>query len=443
MYPTRAFRIAVFGRPPYLRILSSVRKSPRNAFGVGTIAVALLLVVCGDSIEAAEQPKSGAQAGRVFILDWSDLERAKQSLRTSPELIPALKKLQRDADGALAGGNYSVTDKTIAPPSGNKHDYMSLAPYWWPNPDTPNGLPYIRRDGEINPERDHASDRKRLDAMVHAVTTLASAYFFTGTDKYADRAVKLLRFWFFDPASKMTPRLEYAQAVPGRSQGGAAGIIETHDLPYLLDAVALLSHSPLWTKTDHKQLQAWFGAYLEWLRKSPQGRDEAEAKNNHGTWYDVQIASYALFTAQDQLAKSVLTQFRAKRIDKQIEPEGRQPRELARAQPWHYSVFNLEAMLNAAAIAGTIGVDPSSFDKGPGDIRAAMNWLAPFATGEKKWQSGQSSNLRPERLAPLLRRSALRYREPGYEQAVAKLPKITGDERWQLLYPKLEIPNSE
>ena len=72
-------------------------------------------------------------------------------------MLPALKKLQIGAERAQLGDTYSVTDKTLSPPSGNKHDYMSLAPYWWPNPNTANGLPYIRRDGVVNPERDRAS----------------------------------------------------------------------------------------------------------------------------------------------------------------------------------------------------------------------------------------------------------------------------------------------
>ena len=94
-------------------------------------------------------------------------------------------------------------------------------------------------------------------------------------------------------------------------------------------------------------------------------------------------------------------------------------------------------MFNAAAIAGTIGIETSSFHKSPRNIRTAVDWLAPFAIGKKKWHSRQTSNLQPEKFAPLLRRSALLYREPAYEEAIAKLSKITGDERWRLLYPKL------
>jgi hypothetical protein len=314
---------------------------------------------------------------------------------------------------------------------------MSLAPYWWPNPNTANGLPYIRRDGVVNPERDRASDRKRLDSLVYAVTTLATAYFFTDSEKFAKRAAELLRVWFLDNGTRMNPHLKYAQVVPGRSDGRGAGIIETHDFPDLLDSVVLLRGSQAWGHSEHEQLQAWFRNYLRWLLESPQGQEEAKARNNHGSWYDVQVASYALFTGQDQLAKKVLAEFAPKRVATQINADGRQPHELARAQPWHYSIFNLRALFNAAAIADRVGIDMWNSEINKKSMRMAIDWLIPFATGEKKWPYKEISAFEPQKLAPLLRIATLRYREPAYEQALARLPKIIGDERWQLLYPKI------
>ena len=45
----------------------------------------------------------------------------------------------------------SVVEKTLTPATGNKHDYLSLSPYYWPDPTKPNGLPYIIHDGIVNP----------------------------------------------------------------------------------------------------------------------------------------------------------------------------------------------------------------------------------------------------------------------------------------------------
>ncbi|HEX2932562.1 MAG TPA: alginate lyase family protein [Candidatus Binatia bacterium] len=390
------------------------------------------------SVDTSAAEKNPNDAPRLFVLDLNLLATAKQRLQSGDNsLAAALNKLSRDADRALTVGNLSVTQKELQPPSGDKRDYLSIAPYWWPNPNTTTGLPYVRRDGQINPERDQVSDRRRLDNFVQAVKALGLAYFFTGNETYAEQAMQLLRAWFIDEKTRMNPHLRYAQSIPGRNQIRGAGIIETHNLPELLDAAALLKHSPSWAQSDQRPLTNWFNAYLNWLLESSEGNSEAAAENNHGTWYDVQVASYARFAGRDHLAKKTLSEFSAKRIAKQIASDGRQPRELTRAQTWHYSLFNLEALFDAASIGEKVGIDLWNFETpDKRGIRRALDWLTPFATGKAKWPYKDISGFQPEKLAPLLRRAAMRYRDPGYEEALNKLPKIVGDERWQLLYPK-------
>ena len=375
---------------------------------------------------------------RVFVLQPGDLVETRKRLHANDASpLPALNKLKRDTDHALNGGTFSVAHKELAPPSGDKHDYMSIAPYWWPNPNTPNGLPYVRRDGEVNLERDQTSDRRRLDDLVRGVTTLALGYFFTGREDYAAHAARLMRAWFLDDATRMNPHLRYAQAVPGRNVGRAAGIIETHNLPELVDTVGILARSKSWSSEDQKGLQKWFDAYLAWLRESPEGRAEAKAQNNHGTWYDVQIAAFALFVDKGDMAKKVLNEMAEKRIAKQIEPDGRQPRELERTLAWSYSLFNLEALFDGASMASRLGINLWSYESpDKRSMRKALDWLLPFAAGEKKWNYPQISGLQPGKFAPFLRRAALRYREPSYENALHKLSGVTPDQRLHLLYPK-------
>ena len=380
---------------------------------------------------------AGEQLG-VSILQARDLGETKKRLQAGDHALqPALNKLRRDADRALQNQPVSVTQKQLLPPSGDKHDYISIAPYWWPNPAARNGLPYVRRDGDINPERDQTSDRKRLDQLVQGVKTLALAYYCTENDAYARHAAKLLRAWFLDETTKMNPHLRYAQSIPGRNSGRAEGIIETHTLPEVIDALGLLQGSKGWTPSDQRQLRDWFNTYLDWLRESPEGKAEAKAQNNHGTWYDVQVASFAIFVGRDQVARQVLGDFATGRIAVQIEPAGRLPHELARTRAWNYSIFNLEAMFNAASIADQLKIDLWNYQTASHrSIRKALDWLIPFATGEKKWIDREIAAFEPQKLAPLLRRAAIVYRESAYEEAIAKLPKLTGDERWRLLYPR-------
>jgi hypothetical protein len=397
-----------------------------------SVAAALGFLVT-HSCQATEE-----EAPRIFVLAPKHLVEIKTRIKSrDAALLPAFNRLMREADRALTTQAFSVVHKTLIPPSGDKHDYMSIAPYWWPDPNSPNGLPYVRRDGEINPERDQTSDRKRLDNMVRAVKTLSLGYFFTGREEYAAPATILLRVWFLDDATRMNPHLRYAQAIPGRNKGRGAGIIETHNLPELIDAVGLLAGSKVWERNNHKALQDWFSAYLAWLLDSPEGQAEAKAQNNHGSWYDVQVASYALFAGKNELARNILNELPTKRMAKQIEPDGRQPRELERTQAWNYSLFNLEALFDAASIADKLGMDLWNYqtpDKR--SIRKALDWLLPFAIGAKKWSHQQISAWQPERLAPLLRRAALEYREVSYENALTKLAGVTADGRFNLLYAK-------
>ena len=390
------------------------------------------------TVGATHRCYGGAATPRLFILDSKILATAKNRLQLNdPTIAPAVEKLIREADRALSHEAFSVVQKDFTPPSGDKHDYMSIAPYWWPNPDTVTALPYVRRDGEINPERDLSSDRKKMDSMIQEVRTLALGFFFTGRERYAAKAAKLVRVWFLNPPTKMNPNLRYAQAIAGVNQGRAAGIIETHNLPGLIDDVGLLNGSKSWNRSDQRALQDWFDAYLTWLLQSPEGQTEAKAENNHGNWYDVQVASYASFAGKDELARKVLNEFSTQRIAKQIAPDGSQPRELLRAQAWDYSLFNLEALFDAASIADKLAEDLWNYETpDKRGMRRALDWFLPFAIGVKKWSYQQPTARRLEKFASFLRRAAERYREPVYEKAIEKLPGTFTDQRWQLLYPK-------
>jgi hypothetical protein len=364
-------------------------------------------------------------------------DAAKTRLTAGDEkLKAALQKLLGEADKALNVGPFSVMQKKLVPPSGDKHDYMSLGPYWWPDPNKPDGKPYIRRDGEVNPEsKDSGTDRPAMEKMKSAVETLALAYHFTGEEKYASRAALLLRAWFLDDATKMNPNLNFGQAIPGRVDGRGIGIIDTASLSALCESVELLKPSIAWTDADHKNLQAWFDSYLTWLLNSKHGRDEADEHNNHGTWYDVQTARFALFVGKPAIAKAALERAK-KRIASQIETDGRQPHELARTKSFSYSAMNLTAFFDLATMGEKLGIDLWHY-KTPDHrtLRAALDFLAPYADPETKWPHPQIGGANYAlTLLPLLLRGAKTYKEPRYQTLLAKLPPEAASHRAYLLF---------
>lgn len=415
----------------------------RRVLALGLLAVTVAMG------QTSSRPASTGVSGRapfdmgsprVFLLDGRSLLEVKRRLPAGdPSLRPAFDRLGRDAKEALEFKPVSVMDKSVVPPSGDKHDYMSQGSYWWPDPAKPDGKPYIRRDGHYNPEGDKF-DHKALGRMCSTVDTLSLAYFFTGERRYADHAARLLRTWFLAPATRMNPHLKYGQSIPGICEGRAIGIIDTAVLSRLVDSVGLLEDAAAWTEGDQQALQVWFRQYLTWLLESELGREEARQPNNHGTYYDVQVAAFALFTGQRDIAHRVLSESPARRIASQIEPDGRQPLELARTKAFGYSMANLRGMLDLARLGEHVGIDLWTYRTDDGrSIRKACDYLFQFADSDNKWPYKDLQGARPAALLPLLRRAAVGFREDRYEQIIHRLPKPeTADNGVHLLYPSLD-----
>ncbi len=389
----------------------------------------LLLIVFSNSV--AQRSASP----RVFILDGKKLAETKQKVEANDEkLAPAVARLEKEAQQALTGDNFSVVTKTITPPSGDKHDYMSQAPYFWPDPTKSNGLPYIRRDGERNPEINKISDHRSMDQMIGAVRVLSLAYFLKGDERYATKARQLLRVWFIEPATRMNPNLQYGQGIPGITTGRGIGLIETRNLTDVVDSVGLLAGAKVWTKEDQRGVERWYEEFLQWMLSSKNGRDEAAAKNNHGTYYDVQVTSFALFLGKKDLAKQTVENAKLKRIAVQVEPDGRQPLELARTRAWSYSNGNLDGLMLLARLAENVDVDLWSYQTRDGrSIRRALDYLYPFAVGDQKWTYQQLGEWPPQTLFPLMRRAAPHFEDRNFKTMMTRIPALGPSDRERLL----------
>jgi len=314
-------------------------------------------------------------------------------------------KLRENAEEILSQKPVSVMDKEAIPPSGSKHDYYSVGPYWWPDPDTEDGLPYIRKDGIRNPEREKY-DSPVLNTMADAVFTLSLAWVYTGEDKYATKAAEWIRTWFLDPETRMNPHLEYGQAIPGITEGRGIGIIETDELIDVAEAIEMLDYAGVFTCNEISELKDWYKSYNHWLLTSQHGWDERMWHNNHGTSYDAQVAAFAIFTENDSVVSMILDSVKIKRIENHFEADGSQPFELERTKAMGYSIYNLIHHFRLAIIAEKYGMDLWHYENSKGgSIIKAIKYLIPFLSGEKEFPYQQLGGIESQvsRFKTLLR----------------------------------------
>ncbi|MCS3430672.1 alginate lyase family protein [Klebsiella sp. BIGb0407] len=327
-----------------------------------------------------------AEAG-PYVIDNKDLSLSLEQIRAgNPQFIKAENALLKKANAALDQPLLSVMDKTLLAASGDKHDYYSFPPYWWPDPSKKDGLPYIRKDGQTNPDANSdATDKKRLVKMSNNVYSLALAWYFTQDKRYAEKATEQIRAWFLAPKTLMNPNLDYAQAIPGINTGRGIGIIDSRALVEVVDAIELLRPSGLISDSEYKQLQQWFGNFYNWMTTSKNGIEEDNWHNNHGTYYDLQAATFALFSGKTEEARQRLNITQNRRIPSHFDNQGRQMGELERTRPWHYSNFNLEAYSQLGKLGEKAKVDVWNHQIDNRSLLKGYTYIADFVNSDTPW----------------------------------------------------------
>ncbi|GGG50965.1 alginate lyase [Croceivirga lutea] len=370
-------------------------------------------------------------------LDYDKLVRVKNAIKNGDvRYVSAYKKLISQADEALDEGPFSVLQKKLVAASGDKHDYLSLAPYWWPDLEKEDGLPWIRKDGIVNPmtKGDNVDDLAK-DKMVNNVKVLSLAYFFTGKKRYARKVNELLKVWFLDEATRMNPNLNYAQGIPGKNTGRGFGIIEFSGVVHIINAIEFLELKYKLPKELGTGLRLWLSDYLTWLQTSEFGIFEKTRSNNHGSLYDAQLVSLLLFFDRKEEAKSVLNSVFKERIAPQIESDGSQPHELKRTKGLTYSILNLSALNRLAFYGKKVGVDIWGRVSAEGDMQKAYNFLYPYLDEKNNWPHEQLGSMEKalERLRRLFVNSGSMLEIPRYCNIAAQLKDL--DDTQQLMYP--------
>jgi len=295
----------------------------------------------------------------LSVWNYDHMLKVRESLNKGEDTyrVP-YQNLLKEAGKILHARPLSVMDKPSekVAKSGDKHDFISVGKYCWPNPNTPDGMPWIQRDGYINVENFKQDDAVRQDKMCHSVSRLCLAYFFTGNDLFARKAIEMARVWFIDPSTRMNPHLLYAQVIPGNdnSMGHFPGVIFGRVYINLLAGLSLIKNSPAYTSDFDSGIKKWFSTYALWLRTSEFGIKENKATNNHSIAYDQQLLAIALFSGDDSTAGKIIADFHPVRIFTQVQPDGKMPRELARTRGLGYSAYNVIHMLEICEMATQI-----------------------------------------------------------------------------------------
>lgn len=355
--------------------------------------IGLLSITGHDGVWANAQDVSGQQSCAPELLntpifwDADSLASVKQKLEADdPALRPAYDALIARAEKALTVEPYTVTHKTRPGPSGDMQDYVSLSRYYWPDPNTPDGLPYIRKDGQSNPELNGINfDRRRSQNMTDAVRDLSLAAFFSEDERYADQAMRLVYTWFINKDQRMNPHLKFAQSVPGRTPGREFGILDTRIYWDVMDSLLLLQSVNMVDEKIVDAVRVWFGKYAAWLINSDFGKKAKSKYNNHGTFYDAQLSHILVFAGRCDLAKTVL-KCGHDRTQKQIKKDGLMPGEIHRTKSLFYHAFNAQAFLRMAHLSQKLDMDfYTTRKRRAGSVENTVHFIASFAGRTEDW----------------------------------------------------------
>lgn len=410
----------------------------KNKGFIGLILVGLFLGAYGSLLaEKGGKP-------RAFLVKLEHLALSKQLWQAGDlQVTRNMNELIREAGKTLKKGPYSVTQKKYYPPSGDPHDFMAYGIYYWPDPKTKDGNPWVLRDGHRNP--DAIVNWNQIRSLADSVEVLSLAYYFTRKEAYAKHAALLLRTWFIDKATRMNANVNYGKVIPGVREGGYSSAGMAYRFRKIYDAAGILESSPSWTEADKKALQQWTKDFIRWTETSPYGEQERTAANNHSTFFHMTMTQQTLYIGDMDKAGKTLKSYIEKMFPIQFAADGTQPIEMKRANNYDYHRANLMAALDIAQLADhfdDIDLWNHKTPEGAG-LRKSIEFLVPYFTGQKKWPYFKKTTFEVSHFGRwrLLRRAAVGFGDPGFENAAKS---ITGNFNLpiiQLTFPEAAVKN--
>ncbi len=389
--------------------------------------ILLPLIVAVATVSCCVQPQTeGDEIISLYFDDQLLIEAREAIAAQDPAIMDRYNALKAKTDNEyLNMKSLSIVDDKIHfAPSRDPRDYISLSPYWWADPTKEGGVPYIRDDGNRNPEVYEYHERERSTLFGEAVQSLAVVYFFTGEERYAQKCAELIRTWFLDPERGMNPNMTYAQYVPGMTYIRGTGIIDSRRFLTGLNAAQIIQNSEAWSAKDERELKRWASVFAYWLECSVNGLKEYKSQNNHGLWYEVMRQISTMYTGDYDYLRELITEHQLPRIDNQVAEDGSLPHELARTLGLHYTTFALEA-LNLSNIMGQkVGVDVWGYEGENGrSPKMAIDYVMPYYDKPESWRHQQIKPFGVGRGAVILYQAGKSLNDQRYSEMAQELAR--------------------
>ncbi|KIJ27093.1 hypothetical protein M422DRAFT_71747 [Sphaerobolus stellatus SS14] len=222
----------------------------------------------------------------------------------------------------------AVTNKSVIAPSGDKHDYMSWAPYSWPNCTSVGNTtelaqeevwttcPYYTRDGLFNPDGRPINDVGAFQNLSDAMLYNAIVWNFAGTSSslYSQRIGTKLDIFKTRGAPSHSVSTQFnsihsdvLQRGSDGQTGSHTGVLDLKGFAKIASGILILRKggSSDWTTDLDNQFKAWCSEYITWLEAASIALQEAVSTNNHGTFYCNQLVALKLIVNDVAGAKSV------------------------------------------------------------------------------------------------------------------------------------------
>ncbi|MDW5288135.1 alginate lyase family protein [Formosa sp. PL04] len=364
------------------------------------VIVSLSMTSCSSSKKKAllsieKVSEASFNASKEFVYyNNRNVALVKEKIKANdPYFIENYEAVIKAGNTAMNYKADPVTNKTEIPPSKDMHDYISYAPYRWPDSTKVDGLPWVPRDGIINPiSRGAGTDFRRKDDFFDAIDILSWSYYFSGDEKYSKKAMALIKVWYLNPETRVNPNLNFGQGHPGIASGTKAGVHEWDDQSFVITALQMFEFNGVLSPEMKHGMYTWFSEYLNWLITNPMAIDAGYTRQNHANHYTFQVVGLMMYLGKNEEAKAVVEDAKQSRIADQIRPDGGQPRELGRTKSVSYSNTNLWLMTEIALMGQKLDVDLWQYETEDGrSLKKAYTFLAYYVLNPDEWPEKQIS----------------------------------------------------